>query len=807
MAQVPIVEDNYIGDGVNRVFGITWPYLSPVEVFVSVDGINVGFAWLSGSASNVQTNTAPPSGSVVRVYRNTRAVAPLHKFEGGVPFLPRYIDENNEQLLYAVQEGYVFAEAANTNANAALLAAEAAVTTSTAAVTTANTANAKADAAVSTANAAATDAAEALSTANGVDAKANTALSQSTEALALANEAIDAVEAAGVASFNGRSGVVLPQAGDYTASQIDTTTPGLSVAGALDLKVGLTPLASAVGAAMVGFRQAGTGAVTRTVQEKMRESVSVKDYGALGDGVTDDTVAIQAAADAVGYGGGLLFPHGTYPVSAPINLRGAAGLFGVGVEASVIYRTGDYGDTFVCGTVDNSEPARSFTAHGIRFQHSTPYSSGGTSISNKTTTGAHIRLRGAQEAVISKCWFWRLPYGVLSEGGSWVKVLNCQFQGVNDPDTPELQEGVAQLVARYSAVHGNPTTWVVTGNNFLGATRVRDVVYPASSGDRVINRVDTIGPTWGFYIDGLEDADISGNYFGGQSVAEIGVVNSLAGSVIDLRMTRNFFDGISRGQGILFAPTLANKLSLAVSIEGNIFTDNKHAVFVNANPTSATPSVYNLTVRGNICLSGIGTQIRLEGARGFVCDGNSVSDYNKHHITATDATYTGGIVAGPGSSGGLITGNTVGGGGNTLLNDTLTNFCYVGVSVSSAAINVIERYNLSNGIRSGINFRTGVAVDGNQVTLTTGNYQITSADSVVMVNKTANESTAMALPLYPIEGREVTVKDVKGNATAFTTTITTNDGTSIDNASTYVIAVNYGFVKFRFNGTGWSRIG
>jgi len=44
-----------------------------------------------------------------------------------------------------------------------------------------------------------------------------------------------------------------------------------------------------------GFIQAGTGAVQRTVESKLQDVVSVKDFGAVGDGVADDTSAIQAA--------------------------------------------------------------------------------------------------------------------------------------------------------------------------------------------------------------------------------------------------------------------------------------------------------------------------------------------------------------------------------------------------------------------------------------------------------------------------------------------------------------------------------
>jgi hypothetical protein len=65
--------------------------------------------------------------------------------------------------------------------------------------------------------------------------------------------------------------------------------------------------------------------------------VSVKDFGAVGDGVADDTAKIQAAIDAVSAaGGGVLYvPEGTYAVS-PLSMKTGVRLVGASSASTTL---------------------------------------------------------------------------------------------------------------------------------------------------------------------------------------------------------------------------------------------------------------------------------------------------------------------------------------------------------------------------------------------------------------------------------------------------------------------------------------
>lgn len=122
---------------------------------------------------------------------------------------------------------------------------------------------------------------------------------------------------------------------EINVSGTNVITPALTLGDEVVIRRYTAEPVAAPDATEVNFIQAGTGAVTRTSQNKMRDVVSVKDFGAVGDSVTDDTVAIQAAFNAMGgaiggIGGGVYFPAGYYKVTAPITISHPGYYYGEG---------------------------------------------------------------------------------------------------------------------------------------------------------------------------------------------------------------------------------------------------------------------------------------------------------------------------------------------------------------------------------------------------------------------------------------------------------------------------------------------
>lgn len=183
-----------------------------------------------------------------------------------------------------------------------------------------------------------------------------------------------------------------------------------------------TALATSLGGTDGNFKAAGTGSIARSIQSKVSEAISVKDFGAKGDGVTDDTGAfVSAIAYATSIGGATIrVPAGTYLVASTLAIAASnIQLSGDGQTASIIKNTSSTGIAISLSAVANV----SFTDLSIA--------------NSATSTAAAISITGASSIIsLTRCTITghrigisqpsgTLPTGVVFSGG--LSLVGCSI--------------------------------------------------------------------------------------------------------------------------------------------------------------------------------------------------------------------------------------------------------------------------------------------------------------------------------------------------------------------------------------------
>jgi len=105
-----------------------------------------------------------------------------------------------------------------------------------------------------------------------------------------------------------------------TDSNTVTFTAGLHVGAEVKFTTAIQTTTGAVDASIVSYEPPFTGSVATNVEAKLAQTVNILDFGAVGDGVTDDTAAIQAAVDSMTEGGILYFPTGKFRLTDEITI-------------------------------------------------------------------------------------------------------------------------------------------------------------------------------------------------------------------------------------------------------------------------------------------------------------------------------------------------------------------------------------------------------------------------------------------------------------------------------------------------------
>ena len=192
------------------------------------------------------------------------------------------------------------------------------------------------------------------------------------------------------------------------------------------------------------YDQGSTGAVNRPINLKLAESVSVKDFGAVGDGTTDDTVAIQAALNSLpSLGGSIYLPSGTYLIKNTININNRVHFYGDGFTEvntspaiTVIKKSATFTDNaaIIINAAAGASILENFTvdgASGNQFDGIQVFAPRvvirQVSVINQGRHGIRI---GADTAGIN-CNIWRLDQIVLSNNTNYGLFINSNGQNAN----------------------------------------------------------------------------------------------------------------------------------------------------------------------------------------------------------------------------------------------------------------------------------------------------------------------------------------------------------------------------------------
>jgi hypothetical protein len=203
--------------------------------------------------------------------------------------------------------------------------------------------------------------------------------------------------------------------GAADASSVTYTPNGQSLYGAsTTVKSALDQISNeGTGSSKVGFLQSGTGATNRTVQAKLRDSISVLDFGADPTGATDSTTAIQAAINSISTtlsslgrasGTEIFFPTGTYLISSSLIVDQKNVLFSG--NNSIVQYTGSSVAFLIGNAAYLTDPTIGYYTAGFSRLYIT--------LTNSSATG--IRNNGYRNLSISYCYVRGGAVGFETEG-------------------------------------------------------------------------------------------------------------------------------------------------------------------------------------------------------------------------------------------------------------------------------------------------------------------------------------------------------------------------------------------------------
>ena len=386
----------------------------------------------------------------------------------------------------------------------------------------------------------------------------------------------------------------------------------------------------------MSYLPGSTGAVARSATAKLSDWVSVKDFGAVGNGTTDDTSAVQAA---INVGGSIYFPPGTYKLSSQITYTmpttvTSINIFGAGAEQTQlvwaagggmrINHIGQYNSSHVrdlCFMTGSSNVGGGLLLNQNATTISNPANSAVSDVTNCT-------FRGSDN--YANTYYWSYGVGCLG-------VSNVNFQGV-DVVSSSTSLGIGVVLQ--------------------GTSSCNSVVYNFQS---CIFNYTIYGIDYGTYVQGVSVNQC--NFTGGQ----YGIITLSSLSGLDQLIVSNtqFETTIAGIQTATFIPnTIINSNLFLVGLAANgvginLLQAGLYSIIGNTfnpvgTPTSAvgiqistTTSSYTGSIVGNVLFGMTGAGINLgAGANHILIESNVylTNGVNVQNAGTNNLIYDGGYV-------------------------------------------------------------------------------------------------------------------------------------------------------------------
>ena len=350
-----------------------------------------------------------------------------------------------------------------------------------------------------------------------------------------------------------------------TDSNTVTFTAGVHVGGEVKFTTAIQTTTGAVDASIVSYDPPFANSVPTNVETKLAQYISVKDFGAVGDGVTDDTVAIQAAVNATPKGTTIYFPAGTYAVSdaitinKPLVVRGAGpGSFVADTGGAYLKQTNNTKNGF---TLVPTADGYFFGAWGILDVHFYDLAIVGPSTSNYAVFGIGV--------------------DTTANGGEY-HVRECTFNNINIRyfTTGVNLTGICYL----NDFYGGCFSWCNVGFELLrgaasdsgGQTRFFGTTFDLIFGDCIHWNLDTVSGDISLFGCTLADA-------------ERGLVSNEEATITAHGCSFENLKDAGNGAGIYIEVKEANPNSdAAKNIFGNKFFSNDASVWINKTTSADT---------------------------------------------------------------------------------------------------------------------------------------------------------------------------------------------------------------------------